>query len=441
MSALANLAKKIEDKKKIEQCEYSTVGVVIENENKEILTGFNGSWLSDICFYQNKNGIKSKVIENGKFERPEIVEAILRLNSEQLDDKYYLRNNGFKDESINKEASKIIKDYLESLDNEQVKEICRICYKNSDDSRIEASRIKLQITDDDEKIDNLLECKKNHINNIIHFIKDTKGFNFKLDIIKGTVEDCELDPKQAMIRELSEEVKFKLKEFGKSHEIFLNNNAVYNILIKFNLDDLFEDFFEFQNYKGNVKIYKTTTEKLAKIGLYPITDELSEIYYNSELYRIKFRSLDEIINLNPNNVVRKILEKYSNKKSMRRDERRSFAKMNPDQRNRRGEGRWKRSQGQSFAKMNSEQISRRGEGRWKRSQGQSFSKMGSNQESRRRGEGQAFAKMGSNEGRWNKGELQRRGDRKVNSKDYHKQKYIKYKLKYLNLKKKIENIR
>ena len=30
MSALANLAKKIE------KCEYSTVGVVIENENKEI---------------------------------------------------------------------------------------------------------------------------------------------------------------------------------------------------------------------------------------------------------------------------------------------------------------------------------------------------------------------------------------------------------------------
>ena len=44
------------------------------------------------------------------------------------------------------------------------------------------------------------------------------------------------------------------------------------------------------------------------------------------------------------------------------------------------------------------------------------------------------AKKSSDEGMW------KRVDRKVKSKDYHKQKYMKYKLKYLNLKKKIENI-
>ena len=363
----------------LKSCEYNKVGVVIENENKEILTGFNGRWLSDICFYPNNDGIKERVINNEIEKDPnfaeqiELIEKILNLQSEQLDEKY-LRDF----DEISKEASKIIRDYLKSLDDEEIKELCRTCYLNSDDENIQASREQLGYNENNvAEIDNLLECKKNHIDNIIHYIKKTKGFDFKLDIIKGTVEECDSNLKISMIRELSEEVRFKYKHFANSSETFLSNDEVFKKLIKIKNEELFQDFFEFEYKDSKVKIFRTTTEKLAQIGLYPVVDEISEINYKSELYRIKFRSFKEI--KNPNYVVKQVLKNlgydisiFDKKKSKQR-----FSKMGSNRE-------------QRFSKMGS-------------NRGQRFSKMGSNR-------GQGSAKKSSDEGMW------KRMDRKVSAK-------------------------
>ena len=274
--------------------------------------------------------------------------------------------------------------------------MCRTCYLNSDDENIQASREQLGYNENNvTEIDNLLECKKNHIDNIIHYIKNTKGFDFKLDIIKGTVEECDNNLKISMIRELSEEVMFKFKNFSDSSESFLSNNQVLEKLMKIKEEEIFQDFFEF-NYKGSkVKIFRTTTEKLAQIGLYPVVDEISEENYNSELYRIKFRSFKEI--KNPNYILKQVLKNL----------------------------------GYDISIFN------------KKKSNQGFSKMGSNR-------GQGFAKMSSDEGTWKRVEKKgstkkssekrrkKRCDRNVRSKDYHKEKYMKYKLKYLNLKKKLK---
>ena len=109
-----------------------------------------------------------------------------------------------------------------------------------------------------------------------------------------------------MIRELSEEVRFKYKHFTNSSETFLSNDEVFKKLIKIKNEELFQDFFEFEYKDSKVKIFRTTTEKLAQIGLYPVVDEISEINYKSELYRIKFRSFKEI--KNPNYVVKQVLK-------------------------------------------------------------------------------------------------------------------------------------
>ena len=72
-------------------------------------------------------------------------------------DEKYLRDF----DEISKEASKIIRDYLKSLDDEEIKELCRTCYLNSDDENIQASREQLGYNENNvAEIDNLLECKK-----------------------------------------------------------------------------------------------------------------------------------------------------------------------------------------------------------------------------------------------------------------------------------------
>lgn len=368
-------------------CNYKTAGVVIEDDEGKILTGYNGSWLADICFYSSdRDGIKKRAIENFEVIDEEFKRIVNQLEPIQLDDKHLKKKHIERSEL---EASLIIREYMNKLNNEQIKDLCRVCYRNStEDNIIRHRRINQNLTNND--IDELLECKKSHIGNIIHYIKNTKGFNFKLDIIKGTVEDCEKDPEMVMIRELSEEVKFRFT----SDNVLLDNLIVFNLL-KDNIH-LFTDFITFSDFRGNIKIYKITTRKLLEIGLIPIIyQNIGEINYKSELYRLDFRSIKEIRQLNPNRIVQKVIDEYVPKKGS-------------DQRIwRRGAEQPKRFSLEQPKRSSLEQLL-----------------------TRKPGTGRP--KIINTKKQF--------GDGKLRDKTNHKQKYKKYKLKYLNLKKKIENI-
>ena len=102
-------------------------GVIIKDREGKILTGYNGGWLTDKCFYpsikngEEQDGIKNRVIANNKYNFW-LNRSIYHLDSGKVD-------NGSPE-------AQIINEYLDKLTEDEIKDLCRVCFRNSDDNSI-----------------------------------------------------------------------------------------------------------------------------------------------------------------------------------------------------------------------------------------------------------------------------------------------------------------